>query len=257
MDMFELVTKAIGALVALASVVYLVGGAVLAGRLTMYSLPWEIVINQLPQSFLVAIGITEVVTPLTIIGLVYFLVLLGSWEVRSVVRGGVEIAPAVEISLWLLVGLSVVLVARLVFHAAGGWDLGKTLIAASAAAFGAAATSLLILRVPTALSAWSQKDTRPLLRSAAVAAAFLPLISWNAMTLPLPYAVTCPAKSQAKANGWLIGQTSDRLILGSTEDDRSRRHITLAPSTDAPIMATYQDPKVFPLPSCPTAQAGA
>jgi hypothetical protein len=252
MDMFELVTKAIGALAAVASVVYLVGAAVLAGRLSMYSLPWEVVINQLPQSFLLAIGITEVLTPLIIVGVIYLFVLLGSWEVLAVVKSvGPEVKRLVEISLWVLAGLGVLLVARVLFHAAGGWGWEKALIAALAAIFGAAATSLVLLRVPAAANAWSQKD-HPVIRSAVVAVAFLPLISWNAMTLPLPYALACPTKSLAKENGWLIGQTSDRLILGSTEDDLSRRHIILAPSTDAPIMATYQDPKAVPLPPCPT-----
>jgi len=253
MDLFELVTKAIGALAALASVVYLVGAAVLAGRLSMYSLPWEVVINQLPQSFLLAIGITEVMTPLIIVGVIYLFVLLGSWELLAVVKSvGPEVKRVFEISLWVLTGLAVLLVARLLFHAAGGWGWEKALIAALAAIFGAAATSLVLLRVPAAANAWSQKDPHPVVRSAVVAVAFLPLISWNAMTLPLPYALACPTKSLAKENGWLIGQTSDRLILGSTEADLSRRHIMLAPSTDSPIMATYQDPKAVPLPPCPT-----
>ena len=256
-DVLELIPKAIGALVALASVVYLVGGAVLAGRLSMYSLPWEVVINQLPQTFLVSIGITEVVTPLIVIGLIYLLVLLGSWEVRALLPVGAEVPPVVEISLWVLAGLGVLLLARLLFHAAGGWNSGSALVAALAVVFGAVATSLLFLRIPAAKTAWKEKNTRPLLRSAIVALAFLPLISWNAITLPLPYAQACPTKSQAKENGWLIGQTTDRLILGSTEHDRTRRHITLAPSTDAPIMATYQDPTTVPLPSCPTAPAGS
>ena len=89
-----------------------------------------------------------------------------------------------------------------------------------------------------------------------VAAAFLPLIAWNAITLPMPYAQVCPTRSVPKAGGWLIGQTSDRLILGNADPDPARRSISLTASSDATIMATYQDPKVVPLPACPPVPTG-
>src|SRR5207302_11106807 len=72
-DLYDLVSRAFAALVGLASVIYFLGGTVLAGRLMMYDLPWEIVISQLPQSFLVTVWASEVIVPLLISGLIYSL----------------------------------------------------------------------------------------------------------------------------------------------------------------------------------------
>jgi hypothetical protein len=47
----------------LASLVYVVGGLVLAARLTLYALPTEAVVVQIPQWALLAVGLTEVVLP--------------------------------------------------------------------------------------------------------------------------------------------------------------------------------------------------
>src|SRR5207248_8434718 len=66
------------------------------------------------------------------------------------------------------------------------------LIAALAAVLGAAAT-YLVLRSSIGLTWWShRRRSRSWLRAGVVAAAFLPLIAWNAITLPMPYAQVCP-----------------------------------------------------------------
>ena len=247
----------------------------LAGRLMMYHLPWEIVISQLPQSFLVTVGVTEVIAPLVIIGLIYSLVLLADWQVRPMlliqralpsgwstrfeaVRLQVErrAAPFRELIGWTLSGLVLFLMARVAFGAATGWSPVQALIATLAAVLGAAAT-YLVLRSSIGLAWWShRRRSRSWLRAGVVAAAFLPLIAWNAITLPMPYAQVCPTRSVPKAGGWLIGQTSDRLILGNADPDPARRSISLTASSDATIMATYQDPKVVPLPACPPVPTG-
>jgi hypothetical protein len=256
-DVVDLVTKALAALVALGSVVYLLGAIVLAGRLTAYSLPSEIVVNQLPQSFLVAIGLTEVVAPLIGVGALYLLTLFLIWDVLRTYRRLPPKAVVIrDIGMWALAGLLVLLVARLVWNAAGGWTISRAIIAAAVAAVGAAGTSIVLLRFPKTVEAWHADKASPLLRAAVVAVALLPLIAWNAITLPMPYAQVCPTKSIEKASGWLIGQTSDRLLLGSTES-RSDRHVLLAPSANAPIFMTYQDLKTAPLPPCPSIPSGA
>lgn len=256
--------------------IYFLGATVLAGRLMMYHLPWEIVISQLPQSFLVAIGVTEVVAPLIIIGLIYSLVLLADWQVKPLriiqrllprawspgferIRLQIErrAAPFREIIGWTLTGLLLFLIARVAFRAATGWSPPQALVAALAAVVGAAAT-YLVLRNSVGLTWWSERRrARSWLRAGAVAAAFLPLIAWNAITLPMPYAQVCPTKSLPKAGGWLIGQTNDRLILGNPDPIIARRSISLTPSSDATIMATYQDPALVPLPPCPAIPSGS
>ena len=274
-DAFDFVKQAVAALVGLGSVLYFLGGVVLAGRLATYQLPWEIVIGQLPQSFLVIIAITEVVTPMIVIGLVYALVLLADWEIKPLslvqhflpgwwaaraesVRQRVEARsrPFQEIGSWVLAGLVLVVVWRLVLRSAGGWDLLPILVAVLAAAFGAAATYLILSR-SAGLEWWPKgKSSFWLLAGASgvIATAFLPLLLWNAMTLPMPYAQVCQTKSVPPAGGWLIGQTSDRLILGNP--DRKRRNVFMTPSTNAMIMATYKDPKTT-LPPCPPVASGS
>jgi len=286
-DIVQNITQGIAALLALASVVYLLGGIVLAGRLSMYRLPWEIVINQLPQGFLVTIGLTEVIMPLIAVGLVYLIILFTAWKVQAVF-GVTRLVPSMglrnallfyqrligpfrEILLWSLFGLLVLLVIRLALHAASGWSWWEALIAGVLAVVGALATYLtleqfkdLVQVEPPARpmfkpfrglgTMWADPHSKPWLRGTAVAAALLPLIAWNAITLPIPYAQVCGTKSTPSATGWLIGQTSDRLILGGPDDPPGKRHIVLTPSTDATIMATYQNPKVVPLPKCPGTQ---
>jgi hypothetical protein len=257
-DLIELVTKALGALVALASVVYLLGATVLAGRLSMYALPSEIVLNQLPQSFLVAIGLTEVVAPLIAIATIYLLTLFLIWDLLHTIRRLSPKAVIVrDLALWAFVGLAVFLLARLVWHAAGGWNVLQDITAVVLTAAGAGATCVVLLRFPAIVKAWHDDTASPLLRSAVVAVSLLPLVAWNAITLPMPYAQVCPTKSIEKASGWLVGQTSDRLILGSTEDDHGRRHILLAPTDKAPVFMTYQNLKLAPFPPCPAIPPGA
>jgi hypothetical protein len=256
-DVIDLLVKAIGALVALSSVVYLLGATVLAGRLAMYSLPWEIVINQLPQSFLVAIGLTEVIAPLIAIATLHLLILFLIWDVLKTARTVPATAVVFrDVGLWALGGLAVTLIARLGWQAAGGWTIPQALIAAAVTAAGAGAVCVVLVRFPPTTRIWYGDGARLLFRATVVALGLVTLVAWNAITLPMPYAQVCPTKSIEKANGWLIGQTSDRLLLGSTEQDRSRRHISLAPSTDALIIVTYQNQKNAPFPACPAIPAG-
>jgi hypothetical protein len=57
-------TKTLGLLAGLATLVYLTGGLVLALRLAFEDLPWEAVISQLPREFLISVGVTTVVMPI-------------------------------------------------------------------------------------------------------------------------------------------------------------------------------------------------
>lgn len=65
------ITKALGLLAGVATLVYLSGGFVLALRLGFEDLPWEAVISQLPREFLISIGITTLVVPVLIAASVY------------------------------------------------------------------------------------------------------------------------------------------------------------------------------------------
>src|ERR1700730_18812674 len=109
----QLTTAALAALVALASAVYLVGAAVLAGRLSMYSLPWEVVLGQLPQGSLVAIGLTEVVSPMVVIAGCYALFFMAFHEVKGGFFSTTPLDPAADVPRtdWTAVGRVCILVA--------------------------------------------------------------------------------------------------------------------------------------------------
>jgi hypothetical protein len=64
-------TKGLGLLAGLATLVYLTGGLVLALRLAFEDLPWEAVISQLPREFLISVGVTTVVVPILASASVY------------------------------------------------------------------------------------------------------------------------------------------------------------------------------------------
>jgi hypothetical protein len=64
-------TKALGLLAGVATLVYLTGGLVLALRLAFEDLPWEAVISQLPREFLISVGVTTVVVPILASASVY------------------------------------------------------------------------------------------------------------------------------------------------------------------------------------------
>jgi hypothetical protein len=257
-DLVDFVTKAVAALVALTSVVYLLGGLILAGRLTMYRLPWEILINQLPQGFLVTIALTEVVMPVVAAAFLYLLILYSIWQlehVRNVVRKSVPFTGNEVLSdllIWSLVALLVFLIARLGFGMANGWSLLEAAVAAGLAIAGALATYLVFDQAGKNGLRWPRHKSTSLIRTALLAAALVPLIVWNAITLPMPYAHVCPTKSVPDVSGWLIGQTSDRVILGNPD---YRRNVFLTPSSNATIMATYNDPKKY-LPPCPSVPPG-
>jgi hypothetical protein len=259
----QLTTAALAALVALASAVYLVGAAVLAGRLSMYSLPWEVVLGQLPQGSLVAIGLTEIVSPLVVIGGGYALFFMAFHEVKGGLFSTTPLDPDADVprtdwtavgrvGLLVALGYLLLLAARLLGYGAS-WTVREAIIGACAAAVGAGAIGIVLIWIRSLIGRWQASYRLPLM-SIFVALAFLPLVGWNAITLPLPYAVVCSTKTQAWQGGWLIGQVEDRLLLGTTEPDTAKRHVLAVPIAGAQVIITDNSP---PLPSCPALPSGA
>jgi hypothetical protein len=258
----QLTTAALAALVALASAVYLVGAVVLAGRLSMYSLPWEVVLGQLPQGSLVTIGLTEIVSPLVVIAGGYALFFMAFHEVRGELFSTAphdpeadvpptDWAAVVRVCLLVALGFLLLLAARILGYGAS-WTIREAIIGGCAAAVGAGVIGIIIIWIRGLIGRWSASYRLPLM-SIFVALAFLPLIGWNAITLPLPYAVVCGTRTQAQRGGWLIGEVEDRLLLGTTETDTTQRHILGVPTTGAQIIITDNSP---PLPRCPALPAG-
>jgi hypothetical protein len=255
--------------VALASVIYLLGGAILAVRLGLYAMPWEVVVYQLPKSLLVSIGLTEVISPMLGIASLYALLALLGGELSEAVPSTLMQEPAwrtgaralrtgerpkldclalAKTALFVAVGtLLLVLWRRL--GAALAWDATGIIVAVAAALVGTVISVVIFSALRRVANTWGYTPN-VFLTATLVAVAFVPLLYWNAVTLPLPYAVVCGTKTQAEVGGWLIGATDSRMILGTTEDDREKRHIVLAPSSSVHVIETDHSP---PLPSCPSA----
>jgi hypothetical protein len=259
----QLMTAALAALVALASAVYLVGAVVLAGRLSMYSLPWEVVLGQLPQGALVTIGLTEIVSPLVVIAGGYALFFMAFHEVKGGLFSAAPRDPDADVPrtdwsavgrvcLLVALGFLILLAARMLGYGAS-WTIREAIIGGCAAAAGAGAIGIVLIWIRSLIGRWQAGYRLPLM-AIFVAVAFLPLIGWNAITLPLPYAVVCATKTQAQRGGWLIGQVEDRLLLGTTDTDTTQRHILVVPTAGVQVIFTDHSP---PLPKCPALPAGA
>ena len=74
-------------------------------------------------------------------------------------------------------------------------------MAALAAFIGWLAGSVLLMAIRTSEPTW-RTHTHLLVVSTFMALAFLPLLAWNAMTLPLPWTQVCATKTVAGAEGW-------------------------------------------------------
>jgi hypothetical protein len=220
------------------------------------------VLGQLPQGSLVTIGLTEIVAPLVVIAGGYALFFMAFHEVRgelfSPVPQSQEAAlpptdwtAVARVCLLVALGFLILLVARWLGYGAS-WTIREAVIGGCAAAGGAGAIGVVLIWIRSVIGRWQASYRLPLM-SIFVALAFLPLIGWNAITLPLPYAVVCATKTQAQRGGWLIGQVEDRLLLGTTETDTTQRHILGVPITGAQVIITDNSP---PLPRCPALPAG-
>jgi len=114
------------------------------------------------------------------------------------------------------------------------------------------AGSVLLMAIRTSEPTW-RTHTHLLVVSTFMALAFLPLLAWNAMTLPLPWTQVCATKTVAGAEGWLVGQAGDTLLLGS---GAKPRHILIVPSKDTQILEINYVPGPHrPYPICPPVPA--
>src|SRR5437762_3397517 len=182
-DRFQLVTAAAAAVAAFATVLVLLGAVVLAGQLTLYELPWVVVLPQVPQTFLGSIAVIMVVGPLLAIAAIYALIALAfhlihesmtpppaaptsaqrflDWLLRPFqpvtvpVSGRIEIdwGLAVWAALWTVLGLFLMLAAHYLGYGTT-WDGGQIGVAALAAFIGWLAGSVLLMAIRTSEPTW-------------------------------------------------------------------------------------------------------
>lgn len=206
---------------------YIVGVAVIAGRLLGNRLPGESVLSQLPQPYLLAVGLSEVVLPTILFPVVYLLLastVHGS-ELFSLKRAPDTRSP--KVLTWIgwpgLVTLCILIAAYL-----SAIPLRLTVNPISFGAGGASAfiggIVLLAGFVIVALGAAFHSDgyrglPRSTRRGATVgtvaAMAAVAFIVWvvNAIMTPLDYVTVC-AKSMTQT-GVLVATTSDAVYIGS------------------------------------------
>jgi hypothetical protein len=240
----------------IAGLVYILGGAVLGIRLSLYGLPTEAVVVQVPQWTMLTVGLTEVVLPTVSI--------VGSFAVwRLILRGGLlhdglrHLAKArgrsLNIPLWVDLVLETFVMAWLTyfvfFVSRGGSFTGveapppQSLPAFPGPSYEFGVVSLIIV-VFTAIvfaSLIACRYVKSLADGAdmtkmiiVVAASTLVLMTLFAMTRPLLDIKVCRKSiaGEVEVTGWLVATSSDRLYIGES-NVRESRYVQALPLSDA------------------------
>jgi hypothetical protein len=252
-----------------AGLVYIVGGAVLGGRLRFYSLPTEAVVVQIPQWALLAVGLEEVVLPT--VGIVsafalWRLVLISVliplckhiplWKRReealAAVQGAVNTSHKNPLSRHrtglFLEPLIVAWVIYLLFallrdsNFTGGEGLAQIshgldyLWLLHYPWLLVATTVIAIFAIPAAFH-YVKSFSDPMdIRNMTGIVAVLTLVLWTLMasTLPLLDVKVCrrSVAGEVEVTGWLVATSSDRLYIGQS-NVRASRYVQALPLSDA------------------------
>ena len=210
-----------------AAILFIAGGAVLAGRLYSYRLPVEAVVGQLPHDYLLVVGLLEVALPALGTALLYLVIRSVVWRVSQSSRYFLDdLDLGVPLQLLAMGLLSAALFALgrdvLSSNLSTPWDALHVL-----AAFGVGAICGLVgWGVAYVLGAKAEdgiserRSWLDLRIAASVAIGLVPLWVYNGASAPLSIGVVCAKVTQSGAAvvptpspGYLIGGT-DRIYFG-------------------------------------------
>ena len=247
------VSTAVGAIVAATGLVYSLGGAVIAARLSLYHLPVEAVVTELPHDDLLTVGLIEVVFPALVVGAFYVLcrfLFAGSFLESRLLESTKHLPAAIRpqnatglgvqlfifaMGTWLVIGLVRGMTPGYQWQGAD-WGITVLLTVIGAAlATGMSIRLALVQRphtdAPLALSVF--------LMAGFVALSVAALWFYDAAKLPLMNVVVCSNASsgnaaRAQLSGLLVGTSSNSVYVA--EGPSRARYIASMPLSDVRVM---------------------
>ena len=239
------VSVGVGVVAGVLASFYSVGMLLVSLRLQQYGLPVEPVVGQLTQQSLAIVGLIEVGLPALGVAILCAILrgaALFAW--RRLTR--TEMAPLqfIELVGWvtaalLLTGPAAWLVRTVVFQTLS-WDPLRAAAAvgvlAAGLAIGLAGFDLSQRRLPHR----RPDEARAVLIGTVVAGlvglSTLPNWVFFGATLPLTDAKLCAKSGASEVVGWLVGTTSDRLLLGVADSGNGGRYVVSVPATDFTLL---------------------
>lgn len=226
------VTQLFGLLAGLVTIVYLTGGVVMALRLGFQDLPWGNVVSQLPREFLISLGAGQVLLPSLFVGLLYGLYRLArnarpdvpvayrlqdGWTARSVLG-------ARYLLTFVLLFAPLVLASVLPARTEAQNEIPLEFLAVAAVLFVLVVIAvqevraLIVQQCNWLPQRWNSVRVVVIL-AAVYSATAIPATMFAAAAFPLTPARVCTVDNFSE-NGFLVGETSDRVYLGEESDDR-------------------------------------